>query len=47
MMYKNYKKIRKNLKGLSKLFWDLLFGNEYMVALVKYPVYLLEQRKIS
>lgn len=36
MMYKNYKKIRKNLKGLSKLFWDLLFGNEYMVALVKY-----------
>ena len=25
-----------NLKGLTKLFWDLLFGNEYMVALVRH-----------
>ena len=30
-----YLKVRENLKESSKLFWDLFFGNEYMVALVK------------
>lgn len=36
IMYKTYNTVRNNLKGLTKLFWDLLFGNEYMVALVRH-----------
>ncbi len=30
-----YLKLRSNLKGLCKLFWDIFFGNEYLVALSK------------
>ena len=30
-----YLRIRPNITGLSKLFWDIFFGNEYLVALVK------------
>jgi len=36
LMYKTYLRVRDSLKDNSKLFWDLLFGNEYMVALVKH-----------
>lgn len=35
MINQTYLKVRENLKEISKLFWDLFFGNEYMVALVK------------
>ncbi len=30
-----YLRIRSNITGLAKLFWDIFFGNEYLVALVK------------
>lgn len=38
LMYKTYLRVRDNLKDMSKLFWDLLFGNEHMVALVKHNI---------
>ena len=38
MMYKTYLRVRGSLKDLSRLFWDLFFGNEYMVALVKHNI---------
>lgn len=38
MMYKTYLRVRGSIKDLSRLFWDLFFGNEYMVALVKHNV---------
>ena len=38
MMYKTYLRVRGSLNDLTKLFWDLFFGNEYMVALVKHSI---------
>jgi len=35
LIFKTYTKLRKNLKGMSRLFWDLLFGNEYLISLYK------------
>ncbi len=37
---RTYIKIRKNIKGLSKLFWDIVFGNEYLVAFSKHDLKL-------
>ena len=34
-MYKTYLKIRTMLKDEKLLFWDILFGNEYIVSLIK------------
>lgn len=33
--FQTYRKIRDSLKGKSKLFWDIYFGNEYITALSK------------
>lgn len=35
LVFKTYTKIRKELKEEKRLFWDILFGNEYIVALSK------------
>ena len=35
ILFKTYMKVRKSLKDTSKLFWDVLFGNEYIVSLNK------------
>lgn len=37
-LFKTYNKIRKKLKNDKKLFWDILFGNEYVVALTKHNI---------
>ncbi len=36
LVFKTYKKVRKQLKEEKRLFWDILFGNEYVVALSKH-----------
>ena len=36
LVFKTYNKIRTNIKEEKRLFWDILFGNEYTVALVKH-----------
>lgn len=36
LIFKTYNKIRRNLKETTKLFWDIFFGNEYIVALNKH-----------
>lgn len=35
LMFKQYTKVRKHLKNTTLIFWDILFGNEYIVALNK------------
>ena len=35
IVIKTYEKLRKSLSGLTRLFWDIYFGNEYLVALNK------------
>lgn len=35
LMFKQYFKVRKHLKDKTLIFWDILFGNEYIVALNK------------
>ncbi len=36
LTFKTYNKIRHSLKDNTKLFWDIFFGNEYIVALNKH-----------
>ncbi len=36
LIFKTYSKVRKDLKENKRLFWDILFGNEYVVALTKH-----------
>ena len=38
LVFKTYRKIRKQLKEDKRLFWDILFGNEYIVALNKHSM---------
>lgn len=38
LMLKSYLKVRNYLKGITKLFWDILFGNEYVVSLNKHSI---------
>ena len=38
LMFKTYNKVRKELKNEKRLFWDILFGNEYLVALTKHSM---------
>lgn len=40
--FKIYCKLRKNLRETSLLFWDILFGNEYVVALNKHSIEISE-----
>jgi len=35
LVIKTYEKIREQLKSINRLFWDIYFGNEYLVALNK------------
>ncbi len=35
LTYKTYNVVRESLKEEKRLFWDILFGNEYLVALTK------------
>ena len=35
IVIKTYEKMRKSLRGINRLFWDIYFGNEYLVALNK------------
>jgi len=35
LVIKTYEKLRESLKDTNKLFWDIYFGNEYLVALNK------------
>ena len=35
LVIKTYEKLRSSLKDLTRLFWDIYFGNEYLVALNK------------
>lgn len=37
-----YLKLRSNMKGLCRLFWDIFFGNEYLVALSKNNINITE-----
>ena len=36
LIFKTYHKVRKHLKSEKRLFWDILFVNEYIVALTKH-----------
>ncbi len=36
IVFKTYTNIREHLKGLSKLYWDIYYGNEYIVAFNKH-----------
>lgn len=36
LVFKTYNKVRKHLKEEKRLFWDILFGNEYIVGLNKH-----------
>ena len=36
LVFKTYNKVRNKLKSEKRLFWDILFGNEYIVALTKH-----------
>jgi len=36
LIFKTYNKVRNKLKSEKRLFWDILFGNEYIVALTKH-----------
>lgn len=38
LVFKTYNKVRKQLKNEKRLFWDILFGNEYVVALTKHSM---------
>lgn len=38
LVFKTYLKVRKSLKEEKRLFWDILFGNEYIVALNKHSM---------
>jgi len=38
IIFKTYLKIRSQLKKDTRLFWDILYGNEYIVALNKYNI---------
>ena len=38
IIFKTYNRIRKHLKGNTKLFWDIFYGNEYIVALTKHNI---------
>lgn len=38
LAFKTYSKVRKQLKVNKRLFWDVLFGNEYVVALTKHNI---------
>ena len=38
LIFKTYNKVRKELKNDKRLFWDILFGNEYIVALTKHSM---------
>lgn len=38
LVFKTYSKVRKQLKNNKRLFWDILFGNEYVVALTKHSM---------
>ena len=38
LVFKTYNKVRKELKSDKRLFWDILFGNEYIVALTKHSM---------
>lgn len=38
IIFKTYNKVRKHLKENTKLFWDIFFGNEYIVALNKHSI---------
>lgn len=35
ILFRTYTIVRNELKNESKLFWDILFGNEYIVSLIK------------
>ena len=35
VIFKKYLEIRNSLKGITKLFWDIYYGNEYVVAFTK------------
>ncbi len=45
--FKTYNKIREHLKDNTLLFWDTLFGNEYVVALTKNNIELKEIYKAN
>lgn len=38
IVFKSYIKIREHLNGTTKLFWDTLYGNEYIVAFNKHDL---------
>jgi len=38
ILFKTYTKLRTHLKGLTKLFWDIYFANEYLISLYKYNI---------
>ena len=42
VVFKTYSKLRKHLKDLSKLFWDIYYGNEYLVAFNKHGLKLTD-----
>ncbi len=42
IIFKTYNLIRKHLKGKTLLFWDILFGNEYIVAFNKYNIDMID-----
>lgn len=42
LIFKTYNKVRKELKEEKRLFWDILFGNEYLVALNKHNIPITE-----
>lgn len=38
LLFKTYNIVRESLKEDKRLFWDILFGNEYMIALAKHNI---------
>ena len=42
LIFVTYKKVRKEIKDEKRLFWDILFGNEYTIALNKHNISINE-----
>lgn len=38
ILFKTYTKLRTHLHDMPKLFWDIYFGNEYLISLYKYNI---------
>lgn len=38
ILFRTYKIVRENIQGEKRLYWDILFANEYLVSLIKHNI---------